>query len=87
MQLKIKEEMRQMKLQINRERREDKKALYHSVPLETRREFIKNLHEGSSIKEAREAVNIDDFDVAFEIYIKNIKKITHHVLKQPEEVK
>lgn len=87
-ELKIKEEMRQFRLALNRRMKEVERKRYYSVSQEARQHFIRLMHEGKTFGEAREEVGIDR-DVALAVYVKNNKKKTHtyYILNQPEDVK
>lgn len=88
-ELRLKEERRQHRLEINRKIRERRKQLYYSVDLEARQNFIAFMHEGKTIGDASKAAGINDFDVALAIVAKNLKVKTIKVerLNKPEDVK
>lgn len=86
-QLKIDEEMRVLKLDIRRQIKADQDERYNSVPLKTRREFIRLCH-GNHWDVIAAAKELDiEFTTACLIFSKNTKKITRTILKQPDEVK
>ena len=85
--LRVKEEVRQLRLGVRREIRAEKKKMYFSVDLETRRKFIALMHEGNSMGEAMEKTGIPSIDVALAIYTKNVKTIKIQRLNEPEDVK
>lgn len=87
-QLKAKEEMRQLKLEIRRDIKKSRDAKYNSISLEMRREFIKLMHEGKKFGDAAKEVGIDN-DTALEVFCRNHKKKTrvYYEFTKPEDVK
>lgn len=83
-----KELLREIKLEVRQKIKKQNDALYNSVSRKTRQEFIRLCREqGGNIAGLGKQAGIEDAKAAVHIWLSNHKKITHQVLKKPEEVK
>lgn len=77
---------KKFKADFRKEKRAKIDALLKATTLEQRQQFIRLMHEGKTLGEARQQVNIC-FDTALAIYKKNTKVRRFSYLQQPEDVK
>ncbi len=87
-ELKAAEEKRIIKAEIRKKIKDNQKEAYYSVPLEARRDIVRQWREGNTIGQIAEALEVSTKVVAV-VIVKNTKVQTYkiEVVNEPEDVK